>query len=119
MRSLLHIIILVAFVLYAESTAVMWGLYALFDDDVAAYFCENSSNPACHGRCHVVKTTSKAENDRARGPEIDLPKTLPFIATSTTIVVVSSVVHATGVLSDPLLSAGFPTPIYHPPVHLS
>lgn len=97
----------------------MWGLYALFDDAVAAAFCENPTNPSCHGRCHVAKTTTKGEKERAQGPEIDLPKILPFIACSSTVVFDEPAEAVTGLYHQPALSAGFPRSVYHPPLSFS
>src|SRR5436309_658236 len=57
MRRLLHLTLTVCLSLYVMSTPVMWGVYYLFADQIAASYCVNRANSCCHGKCHVGKVT--------------------------------------------------------------
>jgi len=116
MRRVLHIIVLVTFVLHAQSIGVMWGLYVFFSDTVAARYCENPTIPSCHGRCHITQLTRDSTKGRPDGPDLSsVPKPPPYLAESHTVFTASLVIQLVSCNVTEPVADGFPSSIDHPP----
>ena len=123
MRKLLNILVFVSVVLYSLSAPLMWGIYYVRSDAIAAAYCVNPDKPSCHGKCHMAKLM---DGDRSHNKS-DIPPLLQ--KTDERILLLF---HET-VLSDGpserlslgygkcrpfVVRAGYPQGVYHPPTLL-
>ncbi len=119
MRRAFHVIVLLLFTLYVQSGAMTWAVYYLFADDIAAAFCVNPTNPACHGRCHMTQITEKQQKHDAPGVEINIEKPLPFVSGWSQPVAFTDMLTTLYHSADAPLIDGVSTEIDHPPPILS
>lgn len=107
---------LLLFALYVNGVPAYWALYACFADRIAAVYCANPDNPACHGRCHVSAATAKQERQDAPAGAVKLEKLPIFVV---------DIPRSEAFASDdepyrpsPFvdLSEGFLTSVDHPPL---
>lgn len=123
MKQLLTILTLSLIMLYSMSVPVLWGLYYLRADAVAAAFCENPDKPSCHGKCHMAKIASKHQTDSDAPPvlEVNPEKPLLFVLDQLqddTLQKEDS--HRYSPQAEPpALRRGYPSGIFHPPLLLA
>lgn len=118
MPRVVHIVLLLCVVLYSLSAPVMWAVYYLESDTVAAAFCVNPDKPACHGKCHVVKLTSKARGTDEAPPPIEQNVEKPllfFAAQSRDVSLIKSATLSYSTVPPFSLASGYPQCVYHPP----
>lgn len=118
MRTAVHIVLLSCVTLYALSAPVMWGVYYLEADAIAAAYCVNPDKPSCHGKCHMAKLTAKKSGRDEAPPLVErtIKKPLLFL---TSVPAAPSPgerpVPSYGSFSSPSLRNGYPQSVYHPP----
>lgn len=118
MRTVAHIVLLICVTLYALSAPVMWGLYYLEADAIAAAYCVNPDKPSCHGKCHMAKLTAKKSGRDDAPPPVGrtIEKPLLFLTSMPTETSAAErPVPSYGLLSSPSLRSGYPQSVYHPP----
>jgi hypothetical protein len=116
MKKAIASIVLLLFALYVQSVPVYWVLYYVFADRIAAVYCINPGNPACHGRCHIAAATAKQERQDAPASEIRLDK-LPLFIVHVPVrpaLAERRQPYRDAQFGDP--ATGFRSPIDHPPL---
>jgi len=118
MRRSLSLILVLLFTLYVQSAPVAWILYALDADAIAAAYCVNPDKPSCHGKCHIIRTTSGEKSPTSPASEITLPDLPPFLGGTFRL---SDAVAMNAMFSSATAAGtlqGYHPPIYHPPTIL-
>ncbi|KXK53224.1 MAG: hypothetical protein IPM61_11725 [Chlorobi bacterium] len=117
LRKVPHIIMLLAFVIQTEGSLLTWITYAVNSDIIAALYCQNPTDPCCHGKCHTTKVAMQEEEGKEPGVRIILPEQLPCLAMKSVLIPTPSIIT---LLPFPESSAsplcqGLPQAIDHPP----
>lgn len=115
MRNILHSILLLLFTLHVQSAPVLWSLYYVNADDIAATYCVNRSNPKCHGRCHIAKTAEQQQNHSGSQSEHPPERPMPFIMIPAAEQSPTQIRPQTYSSSTDRLMRGFSDRIDHPP----
>ena len=119
MKRIARTILLLLFTLYANGGPAAWIVYALQADSIAAAYCVNPTNPACHGKCHVNTVTEQQRKGSAPQMRVVLEKSLPAPS-----ILPASPLHPTddpafASLDDAIPLAGHPVGVDHPPLSRS
>lgn len=118
LRRFVHILMLLAFVIQTEGALLTWLAYVVNSNNIATLYCQNPTNPRCHGKCHITKVTVQEEEKGAKQPRVRilLPEQLPCLITESTVIPAptTSVIRFTTSFPSPLCS-GLPQDIDHPP----
>jgi hypothetical protein len=115
MKRIARTILLILFTLYANGSPVAWVVYAFQADSIAAAYCVNPTNPACHGKCHVNTASNEQRKGSAPSDRVMLEKSLPapFVLSAPSYRIASTTEFLPPDGAD--IMAGHPASIYHPP----
>ena len=121
-KHLATIATLVFVLLYSMSVPVIWGMYYLQADVVAAAHCVNPDVPSCHGKCHVTKLASKQQTDNQTPPLLEVNPEKPLLYVLEAMSEDSAPeMHSTCayITTSSTLLGGYPSNVFHPPALLS